>query len=251
MSADQTHDAFLGGRVHVWQPARGYRAGVDAVLLAAAVPARAGDTVLELGCGAGTAALCLAARVPGLAITGVEVQPAYAALATRNAGEAGAALTVHQADLRQLPDAVRLHQYGHVMMNPPYFDRAQGTPARDTGRDTALAGDTALADWLEIGTRRLAPNGTFTLIQHITRLPEVLTGLAGRVGSVVVCPIAPRPQADPNLFILQAKHSGRAPFRLSAPLVMHRGEHHDGDGESYTPQVTAVLRDGAALLIGG
>ena len=61
-----TRDAFLGGRLHLWQPVNGYRAGVDPVLLAASVNARAGQAVLELGCGGGTAMLCLGKRVSGL-----------------------------------------------------------------------------------------------------------------------------------------------------------------------------------------
>jgi tRNA1Val (adenine37-N6)-methyltransferase len=46
---ETTFDAFLGGRITLEQPTKGYRAGVDPVLLAASVPARAGQSVLELG----------------------------------------------------------------------------------------------------------------------------------------------------------------------------------------------------------
>ena len=95
--ADLTCNDFLGGRVRLYQPVKGYRAGVDPVLLAAAVPARAGDHVLELGCGAGQALLCLAARVPGLRLTGVELQAAYADLARRNGALNGQG--VHVIDL--------------------------------------------------------------------------------------------------------------------------------------------------------
>ena len=91
---DLTRNAFLGGRVHLWQPVRGYRAGIDPVCLAAAVPARATQCVLDLGCGAGAATLCLGARVAGLDLTGVEMQPAYADLARRNATGNGQAMTV-------------------------------------------------------------------------------------------------------------------------------------------------------------
>lgn len=98
-----TRDAFLGGRIHVWQPKTGFRAGVDAVLLAASVPARAGQSVLELGCGVAVAALCVAQRVAGAQVVAVEKQPAYAALARRNVAEAGAALDIVEADLTALP----------------------------------------------------------------------------------------------------------------------------------------------------
>lgn len=119
--ADLSDDGFLGGRLRLLQPKAGYRAATDPVLLAAAVPARAGENALELGCGAGAAALCLAARVPGLAVTGLERQPAYAALARENAARNGLALTVIEGDLAHLPAALRERSFDHVLANPPYY----------------------------------------------------------------------------------------------------------------------------------
>lgn len=240
---DTTTDAFLNGKVTAIQPAKGYRAGVDAVVLAACVPAQTGDRVLELGCGVGVASLCLAARVPGLNITGVEIQPDYAALAIANG--------VHTvvADLCALPDHIRNTQYHHVMANPPYFDRAAGSSAPDTGRDVAMGGATPLAAWMDAAAKRLAPKGYFTLILRIERLPEVLTHLQGRLGSIIVRPIVARTGLEPHLFVLQARHSGRAPFRLLPSLVMHDGAIHDADRENYTDQMRGVLRNGDALNI--
>lgn len=240
-------DAFLGGLVQVWQPRRGYRAGIDPVLLAASVPAIAGQTVLELGCGVGVAALCLGARVPGLRLHGVEIQSEYAELAQRNGNENNSLFSVTEADLRALPDALRMESFDHVIMNPPYFDRAIGTGSDDPGRDIALGGDTALADWLDVAARRLGPKGVLTLIQRIDRLPEVLDGLAGRLGSVVVMPLAARVGAAAELFILQARKSGRSPFRFAPQLVLHDGIEHTAGGKKYSAVVTEILRNGASL----
>lgn len=242
-----SRDAFLGGLVQIWQPRRGYRAGIDPVLLAASVPAVAGQTVLELGCGAGVAALCLAARVLGLRLHGVEIQDDYAALARRNASENGTSITVTTADLRALPDALRMQSFDHVIMNPPYFDRGTGTGSDDAGRDIALGGDTALTDWLDVAARRLGPKGVLTLIQRIDRLPEVLGGLQGRLGSVIVLPLAARAGEAAELFILQARKSGRAPFRFAPQLMLHNGIEQTRDGEKYSVIVTEILRNGAAL----
>lgn len=242
-----TRDAFLGGLVQIWQPRRGYRAGIDPVLLAAAVPAVAGQTVLELGCGVGVAALCLSARVPGLRLQGVEIQDDYAALARRNALENTAPLTVTLADLRALPDELRMQSFDHVIMNPPYFDRTVGTASDDPGRDIALGGDTALADWLDVAARRLGPKGVLTLIQRMDRLPEVLGGVQGRLGSIVVLPLAARDGVSAEMFILQARKSGRAPFRFAPQLLLHNGIELTRDGKKYSPIVTEILRNGAAL----
>lgn len=250
MTEQLTHDDFLGGKIKVWQPKTGYRAGVDPVLLAAFIQAKPDQSILELGCGVGVASLCLSARVPGVKLTGVEVQANYAALAQKNAEANGVPFNVITADLRQLPNDIRQHRFHHVIMNPPYFDRAAGTPSDDLGRDTALGGDTPLADWLDIGTRRLAPKGYLSLIQRMERLPEVLTILQRRLGSVVVMPVAGREGRAPELFLLQARQEGRAAFRMTPALVMHAGKTHQGDQESYTAQVNDILRNGAELPIG-
>lgn len=249
MIDDLTQDDFLGGKIAVWQPRRGYRAGVDAVLLAASVAAKAGQSVLELGCGVGTASLCLAARVPDLRITGVEVQPDYAALAQRNADANGLPLKVVTADLRALPADLRQERFDHVIMNPPYFDRAAGTASDNPGKDIAFGGDTPLRDWLDIGARRVGPRGYLTLIQRMERLPEVLAALEGRLGAIILRPIAGRANRAPELFLLQARQEGKTPFRMAPTLIMHTGDTHQGDQESYTPDVSRVLRSGAKLPI--
>ena len=249
MTDDFSCDDFLGGKVRAFQPRKGYRAGVDPVLLAASVPAKAGQTVLELGCGVGVASLCLAARVDDLRITGVEVQSDYAALAELNARENRLPVTTVTADLRALPAELRQMRFDHVIMNPPYFDRSMGTASRDAGKDIAFGGATPLQDWLDIGARRVGPRGYLTLIQRIERLPEVLAALEGRLGAIIVRPIAGRSGKPPELFVLQARQEGRAAFRMAPTLIMHKGAAHAGDQESYTAEVDAVLRNGAELPI--
>lgn len=241
-----TRDAFLGGRVHVWQPSNGYRAGTDPVLLAAACPARRGQQVLELGCGVGTAAFCLAARVPGLELVGVERQPDYAALASRNAREACLPLEVVEADVAALPDAVRRRSFDHVIANPPYFRPGDGSTANDRGRETALREETPLAVWISAARARLKPRGWLTMIHRADRLPDLLAALDG-FGSVSVMPLQGRTDRPAGRVLLRARKAGRTPFRLLAPLVLHAGDRHEKDGDSYTGDVARVLRDGAAL----
>lgn len=242
---DLSHDAFLCGRLHLWQPIKGYRAATDPVLLAAACPAKSGQSVLDLGCGAGAAALCLAKRVPELLLFGLELQESYATLARRNAAENGVIFTVETGDLAHMPSALRIG-FDHVIANPPYYPQT-GSPSPIAGRDIALRAETPLSNWVQAASRRLKPGGWLTLIAGADSLPELLACLGSALGSASVLPLTPR-QGRPALrIVLRARKTGRAAFRLLAPLVIHAGDAHDGDRESYTPMAQAVLREAADL----
>ncbi|WP_282169823.1 tRNA1(Val) (adenine(37)-N6)-methyltransferase [Ruegeria atlantica] len=245
--SELTQNDFLGGRVRLLQPRAGYRAGVDPVLLAAVVPATRGHTVLELGCGAGAAILCLLARVPGLQAVGVELQASYAELASRNAAENDAPLEVVEADISALPATLKQRQFDHVLANPPYYRAGAHSPADDTGRSIALGEQTPLETWIDCAAKRLAPRGYLHMIQKANRLPDILIACEGRLGSVEILPLAARAGRKAELVILRARKGGRADFQLRAPVVLHDGDRHERDGESYTPRVSDVLRKGASL----
>ncbi|MDC0739075.1 methyltransferase domain-containing protein [Cognatishimia sp. SS12] len=242
-----TENDYLGGRVKITQPAVGYRAGVDPVLLAASVPAVPGQTVLELGTGVGTAALCLEARVGGLSLTGLELQPEYAALARANGRRNGAEFEVVTGDLAAMPAALKQRTFDHVIANPPYFDRAAGFAATDSGRETAMGEATPLSVWLQVAAKRVAPKGFLTFIHRAERLADLLIALPSAMGSIQVQPLQPRHGRDAQLLILRARHSGRAKLRLHAPIRMHEGDEHASDAEDYTPQIRNILRFGGSL----
>ena len=242
--ADLTEDGFLGGRLAILQPRDGYRAASDPVLLAASVGAQRGQRVLDLGCGAGVAGLCLARRVPGIDLTGIEVQAGYADLARRNAEANGIEMRVIEGDLATLDlrDA-----FDHILMNPPYFAPGSGTPADDPGRETALREATPLGDWMNFAARRLRPGGRLHVVQIMSRLPDVLAALPATLGNVAVLPMAPRRDRPAGRFILRAQKGGRTPFVMAAPLILHAPDRHEGDGDDHTAAVAAVLRHAAAL----
>lgn len=229
-----SEDKFLGGRLTVRQFTGGFRAGLDAVMLAAAVPARPGDSVLELGSGAGTASLCLAARVDGVSIAGAEIDSDWVTLSNGNAtanGFEGRVVFV-TVDALELPADMK-RDYDHVICNPP-FHGADGDESPDARRAAATHDDGLLAEWLGIGVRRTVPGGTFTCILRADRMGEALAALPSL--GVRVLPLWPRAGVAAKRVILQVKKSARSPLVLLAGLVLH-----EADG-GYTPEADAILR---------
>ena len=117
----ETQDTFLNQRLIIRQPRNGYRAATDPVFMAASVPARAGQSILDIGCGVGVASLCLGARISGLSLTGIELQMEYTKLAKVNAANNNLYFEVINSDLANLPDALKQKSFDHIMTNPPFF----------------------------------------------------------------------------------------------------------------------------------
>ncbi len=246
-----TEDLFLGGKLRLRQPATGYRAGLDAVMLAAAVPidGSGSSTVLDAGAGVGTAGLCLAIRCPAVDVTLVERTPVLAALARGNIelNGLGARVRVIEADLRE-PAAslealgLRAASFEHVIANPPYNESGRGRPPRDAveaGANEMAADDLDL--WIKFLTRMAAAGGALTMIHRADALARLLDTLEGRFGAVEILPLHPRMGEPAHRIVLRARKGSRAPLSLKPGLVLH------GDGNGFVPVVERVLREGAAL----
>jgi tRNA1(Val) A37 N6-methylase TrmN6 len=239
MIKDVTEDRFLDGSVIVQQPVRGFRAGLDAVMLAAAVPARTGGDALELGAGAGTASLCLARRVKGVRINGIEIDVALVLLANANAKANGMEATVNFAagDALALPAHLR-RPFDHVFCNPP-FHGDEGETAPDEARARALQDGGKLSAWIAAGLKRTVSGGSFTTILRADRLGEALDVLPDR--GVTIFPLWPRAGEAAKRVILQARQGTRTPLSVLPGLVLH------GVDGKYTPEADAVLRNGEPL----
>jgi tRNA1(Val) A37 N6-methylase TrmN6 len=239
-----TFDSVLGGRVTLHQPALGYRVAIDPILLAAACAAEPGERVVDLGCGVGTAALCLARRVDRVHCMGVDLLPELAELANRNAAENGLANRVSfvAGDIldRSLP--IYGTRADHIVVNPPYLKRGAATPSDNPIKALAnIEGDADLAAWVAAAAKAVRPGGTITFIHRADRLPELLALLGSRCGGIAILPLHPKAGAAAHSAIVTGRLDQRLPAILLPGLVLH-----EADG-SFSPTLQAVLRDGAAL----
>ncbi|MBT8460631.1 MAG: methyltransferase [Boseongicola sp.] len=244
---ETTEDKFLDGALTLLQPTKGYRAGADPVFLASAVDAKAGQSVLELGCGVGTALFCLMRRVERLDAVGIERNPGLAELARNNSARNRLETQIVTADLGHLPSEVTARSFDHVFANPPFFDRARGTRAGENNREDGRGEVTPLSLWVDVAARRLSPGGALTLIQRTERLQDILKVMDKRLGSIRVIPLAARVGRDAQNVIVLAKKGGRAAMVLEAPLILHDGASHDGDRDSYSVSAKKILREGKSL----
>jgi tRNA1(Val) A37 N6-methylase TrmN6 len=246
VSPDVTEDAFLGGRLRLRQPKRGHRAGHDAILLAAATPAQAGQRVVEFGAGAGAAGLAVSGRVSGIDLVLVEIDEALAALARGNVALNDMAAQVVVLDVAARPDAfasagLSPDSADMVLMNPPFnvASRFRSSPDK---QDAHIATDDTLAQWTHAARRVLKPGGMLTLIWRADGLADVLAAVSRGFGSVAIVPIHSAPASPAIRIVVRATKGGRAPMELFPALLLN-----DAAGNP-TPEARAILEGRSTLL---
>ena len=222
-----TEDAFLSGGLRLLQLKSGHRAGHDAMLLAAATPARPGHRVADLGAGAGAAGLAVARRVGDIDLALVEIDATLAGLARRNAASNSLAADVMVLDVEASadafaaaglsPDSVEI-----VLMNPPFNDSARHRISPDKARGIAhVATATTLANWVHAARRILRSKGVLTLIWRADGISEVLAALDHGFGSLEILPVHGDVKAPANRILIRATKGGRAPTRIHPALMLN------------------------------
>lgn len=244
---DFTEDAFLGGRLRLMQKRSGHRAGHDAILLAVATEARAGDRVVDLGAGIGTAGLALARRVAGIGLSLVEIDPELAELARVNA--AANAIAAETVVLDVTADAQAFAAHGLVpdsvdvvLMNPPFNDPARHRGSPDQARHTAhVATEQTLNAWVHAARRILRSNGALTLIWRADGIGEVLAALSRGFGSLAILPVHGEAGRPAIRVLVRAVKGGRAPTRLLPGLMLNDETGVPKDGVNDILEGRAVL----------
>ena len=239
-----SQDRILDGRLVLKQPRKGYRAGLDAALLAAACDAGSGQRVLEAGCGPGAALLAAAARRPQARFVGVERDGEALALARDNiaANGLGERVEALAGDVAQRFSALGLKPFDAVLANPPFFDDPGAIRGPAPEREGAYLADGGLEAWTRFLLKAVREGGGITLIHRADRLADILALLGQGAGSFRIRPVQPFADEPAKRVLVRAIKTGKAPLVLLPALVLH-----DRDGAKHTAQVEAILRGEADL----
>ena len=238
-----SEDTVLNGRIRLRQPMSGYRAGMDAALLAAACDAAPGERVIEAGCGVGGALLAAASRRTGSRFVGLERDTAAADLARGNVVLNGLEERVEivTGDVERGFRALDLPVFDAVISNPPFFDDPSALRAPAPEKSGAWMADGGLAAWTAFCLKAVREGGTITLIHRADRLADILALLAPKAGSFKIRPVSPFADAPAKRVIVRAIKTGKAPLMLLPPLVLHERE-----GSGHSAAAEAILRGDAA-----
>lgn len=235
-----TKDAFYDGKVHVFQPSTGFRAGTDSVLLAASLGANGQGRALEIGCGAGGALLPAAWRCRDMQFHGIDRDPDMVALAERGiaANHFGERVSVAHEDAGALPTAFE-NAFDLVFSNPPFFGEGTITSPGE-GKSAAYLESLPLKDWIEAMLFALRPKGTLVMIHRAAELARILAQIERSTGEITVMPVRSFPGSDAKRVIVRARKGLRSgPMRLLAGIDLY-----DSKGGPVTARQNGVARDG-------
>ena len=239
--ADYSEDYLLDKKIKIFQPTEGYRAAIDAVLLAAAVEnVRPGDNILDIGSGTGAVSLCLAQRFREARITGVEIQPELAELSNMSAKANGFDnLNYINADIFAAP--LPFCSFAHVVSNPPYFESSMPASPKSGKAAAHNFARYGLKEWIDLCIKMVRPKGCFYMVNRTEALDEILSRLRGRLGEIRVFPLYSKTGQNAKRVIIRARKDSRAPLSLAPGLIIH---NRDG---TYSAAAEKVLRDGNRL----
>ena len=245
---DLTLDDFLGGGLKLWQPKGGYRIGVDTILLAASVPAKEGDKILEAGTGSGGAALALAQRVSGVSVTGLELQFEMASIARKNILENKLenSVDIIEGDITSPPSELVENSFDHVMVNPPYLEPGSAISPPSITKSLAHMNSSAeLKDWVMFCLSMAKNKGTLSFVFRADRLHDLMALLHRRVGDLIICPLWPREGVVAKRILVQGKKGLRGVTTMAPGIALH------GEIERYTREAEAILRLGQKIDMEG
>lgn len=236
---EKDYSTLLGGKVQLAQPVKGFRASIDGVFAAAAIPAKKDDLILDMGCGVGAISLCMAQRCPEAYVTGIELQESYYELALENAclNEVTDRVQFFNEDIQ----SYKGRNFDIAVSNPPYMDQGSYTTSPDPTKEKAI-GETSVNVWVDMAAKCLKPEGTFVMIHRSDYLQKIIQAMGTKFGAIEIFPLHSKAGEPAKRMIIRARKGRKTPSILYAGIIVH-----DQAG-AYTEAAEKVLRGGAALF---
>ncbi len=207
------------------QPAGGYRFSLDSLLLACFAHPGRRHVGVDLGCGCGVIGLGLLLHYPGIALTGVEIEPLSVAAAEENADDLylSKQFTVVQGDVSDWRPASVVD---FVVSNPPYRPLGKGRVSQGEERAAARFEQHAdFARFARCAAIALKTRGKFIFIH----LPERLTEIMAALNQAGLEPkrlrmVHARKDAHARMVLVEAVKSAKPGLKVEPPLILHTGK---------------------------
>ena len=237
---DQKIITVLNGALKLAQIDDGFKTSIDAVLLAAACPAKCGQSVLDLGCGIGSASLCLLKRLPDISLTGIDIQEDHICKARDNAAMNDLHAHFQVADIRQYQGEL----VDHIICNPP-FEEAGAHLISPSNKNATARGhmdkDITIDHWVKCAFNNLKSGGSFTIIHKAEAIQRIILAMGKSFGATEIIPLWPKAGREPKRVIIRTIKHRKSPARIHTGLVLH---NEDG---TYTTSAEDILRGGKTL----
>ena len=242
-----TEDSFLGGKLRLFQPKKGFRAGLDSVLLAASVNAKSGENVFEIGAGVGTVLFCLMNRIPGLNATAIEIMPEYHSLLLINAKRNKFKANLILGDLFT-NEKLKKESFDQIFFNPPYYPVSSYKISDNKLLEIAhIEYPGILKQMLSYALKRCNPYGYITLIHRPARISEILSILKDGAGDIKILPIVSSNSKITSRIIIRARKSAKGETKLLNPLVLYKNTKNMNLKKKYTSEIQKILKKGHGL----
>ena len=245
--SDITEDSFLGGKLNLLQPKKGFRAGLDSVLLAASVNAKSGEKVFEIGAGVGTVLFCLMNRISGLNATAIEIMQEYHSLLLINAKKNKFKANLILGDLFT-NEKLKKESFDQIFFNPPYYPVSNYKISDNKLLEIAhIEYPGILKKMLNIALKRCKPYGYITLIHRPARISDILSILKNEAGDIKILPIVSSNSKNASRMIIRARKSAKGDTKLLNPLYLYKDSKKMGQKKQYTSEIQNILRNGHGL----
>ncbi len=238
----------LNKSLALYQVPGGFRTSMDSVMLGAACPVKSGQSVLDLGCGVGSAGLCVLKRVDNTHLTGIDIQQDHIDLAIKNS-EINNMQNISQFICADIRNDLDIATFDHVICNPPYKEagthRLSPSPAKAIAMGH-IENNIDLQSWITRAWLHIKGQGSLTIIHEAGQIDNILHSLYSknggkRFGGVEIIPLYPKQGVPAKRVILRAYKHKKSPAILHHGIIMH-----DHDGNS-TKQAESILRNKATL----